>query len=166
MEPFTDRDSFLESLSRVGGAALVSDPRFAAIGDRRKNQAQMWALLNEFAAGYTKRELMAVLNELNVPCGPVMSTKDLAEDEHVRLREMYVELDHPQRGKWHNVGMPIKLSDSPAKIERSPMLGEHTDEILREVLELPDARIDAMREAGAFTKDVPKKASESHPLRA
>ena len=149
--------------NRVGGAALVSDPRFAAIGDRRKNQAQMWALLNEFAAGYTKRELMAVLNELDVPCGPVMSTKDLAEDEHVRLREMYVELDHPQRGKWHNVGMPIKLSDSPAKIERSPMLGEHTDEILREVLELPDAQIEAMREAGAFTKDAPKKASEYSP---
>ena len=152
--------------NRVGGAALVADPRFAAIADRRKNQAQMWALLNEFAANYTKRELMAILNELDVPCGPVMSTKDLAEDEHVRLREMYVELDHPERGKWHNVGMPIKLSDSPAKIERSPMLGEHTEEILREVLALPDAQIEAMREAGAFSKDAPKKTSEHHPLRA
>ena len=49
-------------------------------------------------------------------------------------RDMYVELDHPQRGKWYNVGMPIKLSASPAKIERSPTLGEHTDEILKEVL--------------------------------
>ena len=47
---------------------------------------------------------------------------------------MWVELDHPQRGKWYNVGMPIKLSASPAKIERSPTLGEHTDEILKEVL--------------------------------
>ena len=62
--------------------------------------------------------------------------------------------------------MPIKLSDSPAQIERSPMLGEHTDEILREVLELPEAQIDAMREAGAFTKDAPKKTSEYQPLRA
>jgi len=107
-----------------------------------------------------------VLNELDVPCGPVMNTKDLAEDEHVKLREMYVELDHPQRGKWFNVGMPIKLSDSHAKIERSPLLGEHTDEILRDVLKLPDAQIDAMRDAGAFTKDAPKKQSEYQPLRA
>ena len=52
---------------RVGGDTLVNDARFAAIADRRKNQAQMWALLNEFAAGYTKRELMAILNELDVP---------------------------------------------------------------------------------------------------
>ncbi|MGI8895461.1 MAG: formyl-CoA transferase [Casimicrobiaceae bacterium] len=152
--------------NRVGGATLVSDPRFAAIADRRKNQGAMWALLNEFAAGHTKRELMAMLNEIDVPCGPIMSTKDLADDEHVRLREMYVELDHPQRGKWYNVGMPIKLSDSPAEIERSPMLGEHTEEILREVLDLPDAQIDAMRNAGAFTKDPPKKTTEYHPLRA
>ena len=145
---------------------MVSDVRFAAIADRRRNQAEMWALLNEFASGYTKRELMAILNEIDVPCGPIMSTKDLADDEHVRLRDMYVELDHPQRGKWYNVGMPIKLSESKAEIERSPMLGEHTEEILRDVLELPDAQIDAMRDAGAFTKDPPKKTGEYHPLRA
>ena len=54
---------------------------------------------------------------------------------------MYVELDHPERGKWHNVGMPIKLSDSPAKIERSPMLGEHTEEILREVARFSRQRV-------------------------
>ena len=76
--------------------------------------------INKFAEKYTKRELMAILNPLDVPCGPIMSTEDLATDEHVRGRDMWVELDHPQRGKWFNVGMPIKLSASPAKIERSP----------------------------------------------
>ena len=94
----------------------------------------LWTLLNKFAENYTKRELMAILNPLDVPCGPIMSTEDLANDEHVRGREMWVELDHPQRGKWCNVGMPIKLSASPAEIERSPLLGEHTDEVLNEVL--------------------------------
>jgi len=64
---------------------------------------------------------------------------------------MYVELDHPQRGKWFNVGMPIKLSASPAKIKRSPTLGEHTDEVLREVLGLSDADIAAKKAAGAFS---------------
>ena len=151
--------------NRIGGEALASDARFATIGERRKNQKEMWRLIEAFASKYTKREFMQLLNDLSVPCGPIMSTHDLANDEHVRLRDMYVELDHPQRGAWHNVGMPIKLSDSPVQIERSPLLGEHTDEILREVLGYADAEIAAMREAGAFSKE-PPKIQEYHPLRA
>jgi formyl-CoA transferase len=150
---------------RIGGETLASDSRFAKIGDRRKNQKEIWRIINDFASNYTKRELMGILNELDVPCGPVMSTEDLATDEHVKLRNMYVELDHPERGKWSNVGMPIKLSASPAKIERSPLLGEHTEEILREVLDYSDMQIAAMKEAGAFTKEPPRRA-DYHELRA
>jgi len=130
---------------------LVNDPKFATIAERRTNQAHMWQLIGEFALKYTKREFMQILNELDVPCGPIMSTHDLFEDEHVKLREMMVEVDHPQRGKWYNVGMPIKLSASPAKIERSPTLGEHTDEVLREVLSYDAGRISALKAAGAFS---------------
>jgi formyl-CoA transferase len=131
---------------------LATDPRYLKIGDRRKNQHDVWKLLDQFAVKYTKREMMEILNELDVPCGPIMSTEDLANDVHVKGRDMYVELDHPQRGKWFNVGMPIKLSASPAKIERSPTLGEHTEEILKEVLGMSDADIDAKKKAGAFSK--------------
>ena len=140
----------------LGMPELVNDPQFATIGERRKNQQLMWTLLNKFAANYTKREVMAILNPLDVPCGPIMSTEDLANDEHVRGRDMYVELDHPQRGKWFNVGMPIKLSASPAKIERSPLLGEHTDDVLKNVLGYDDAKVAAMKAAGAFSSP-PKK---------
>jgi formyl-CoA transferase len=87
-----------------------------------------------------------------------MSTQDLATDEHVRGRDMWVELDHPQRGKWWNVGMPIKLSASPAMIERSPTLGEHTGEILKEVLKYDEAKINSLKTAGAFSVP-PKKAA-------
>ena len=93
-----------------------------------------------------------------------MGTEDLMNDEHARLREMVVELDHPQRGKWFNVGMPIKLSDSPAEIERSPLLGEHTEEILREVLGYSDAETLMLKEAGAFSKE-PPRVKEYHALR-
>ncbi|MGH8633343.1 MAG: formyl-CoA transferase [Burkholderiales bacterium] len=143
---------------RVGGEKFATDPRFAVIGERRKNQSEMWKALNEFASNYTKRELMAILNELDVPCGPIMSTEDLANDEHVRGRGMWVELDHPQRGKWWNVGMPIKLSDSPARIERSPLLGEHTGEILKEVLGYSEEKVAQLKSAGAFSNP-PKKAA-------
>jgi formyl-CoA transferase len=96
--------------------------------------------------------MMAILNEIDVPCGPIMSTEDLANDEHVRGREMYVELDHPKRGKWHNVGMPIKLSNSQVDIERSPLLGEHTDDVLSNVLDMSADEIARFKEAGAFSR--------------
>ncbi len=142
----------------VGAPDLATDARFAKIGDRRKNQDAMWALIEKFAAGHTKREFMAILNPLDVPCGPIMSTEDLANDEHVRGRDMWVELDHPERGKWFNVGMPIKMSDSPAVIKRSPTLGEHTAEVLKEVLGYDDAKVAALKSAGAFSAP-PKKAA-------
>ena len=143
--------------AEVGKPDLATDPHFATIGERRKNQQLMWTLINKFAEKYTKRELMAILNPLDVPCGPIMSTQDLATDEHVRGRDMWVELDHPQRGKWWNVGMPIKLSASPAVIRRSPTLGEHTDEILQEVLGYQKEKISTLKSAGAFSLP-PKKA--------
>ena len=142
----------------LGMPGLAGDPKFAKIADRRKNQAEMWELIGEFALKHTKRELMAILNPLDVPCGPIMSTEDLANDEHVRGRDMWVELDHPQRGKWYNVGMPIKLSASPAVIRRSPTLGEHTDEVLKQVLGYDEAKIGALKAAGAFSAP-PKKAA-------
>jgi len=141
---------------RIGGGELVNDRRFDSINARRKNQAEMWKLLEDFASDYTKRELMEILNAIDVPCGPIMSTKDLANDEHVKLREMYVELDHPERGKWYNLGCPIKLSDSPVEIERSPLLGEHTNEILNEVLGYDAEQVSNLKQAGAFTKESPK----------
>jgi formyl-CoA transferase len=142
--------------NRIGGEALAKDARFDNIGARRKNQAEMWRLLENFASNYTKRELMEILNEIDVPCGPIMSTKDLANDEHVKLREMYVELDHPERGKWFNLGCPIKLSDSPVEVTRSPLLGEHTDEILSDVLGYGADRVNELKQGGAFSKP-PKK---------
>ena len=142
----------------LGMPDLASDPHFATIGERRKNQQLMWTLINKYAEQHGKRELMGILNALDVPCGPIMSTEDLANDEHVRGRDMWVELDHPQRGTWYNVGMPIKLSDSPAVIKRSPLLGEHTEEILKEVLGYDGAKISALKQAGAFSVP-PKKAA-------
>ena len=138
--------------NRVGGEELVNDSRFDNINVRRANQGEMWDLLTEFASNYTKRELMRILNEINVPCGPIMSTTDLANDDHVKLREMYVELDHPERGKWYNLGCPMKLSDSPVEVTRSPLLGEHTEEILEEILGYKSSEIDELKEAGAFSR--------------
>ena len=138
--------------NKIGGEELTNDSRFNNIDVRRQNQAEMWQILESYASNYTKRELMQILNEIDVPCGPIMSTDDLANDEHVKLREMYQELDHPERGNWFNLGCPIKLSDSPVEMTRSPLLGEHTDDILSQVLDYQESEIDQLKQAGAFSK--------------
>ena len=91
---------------------------------------------------------MDILNPLNGPCGPILSMKELAEEPSLRATGTIVEVDHPERGKYLTVGNPIKLSDSPTDVQRSPLLGEHTDEVLTEI-GLSDAEIAAAKEENA-----------------
>jgi formyl-CoA transferase len=98
----------------------------------------------------TKMEVMATLNPLNVPCGPILSMKEIAEEPSLRQTGTVVEVDHPQRGKYLTVGNPIKLSDSPAEVRRSPLFGEHTEEVLKTIVGLSDEEIAAARQQGAI----------------
>ena len=75
--------------------------------------------------------------------------KELAEEPSLRETGTVVEVDHPERGKYLSVGNPVKLSDSPSEVKRSPLLGEHTEEILKTVVGLTDDEIAAARESGA-----------------
>ena len=97
----------------------------------------------------TKFEVMEILNPLNVPCGPVLSMKELAEEPSLRASGTVVEVDHPTRGAYLTVGNPIKLSDSPAEVERAPLLGEHTRDILQNVLGMTDQELEAAQGDGA-----------------
>jgi formyl-CoA transferase len=81
----------------------------------------------------TKFEAMALLNEHDIPCGPILSMEELADEPSLRATGTIVEVDHPQRGKYLSVGNPIKMSDSPTEVTRSPLLGEHTDQVLAEL---------------------------------
>jgi formyl-CoA transferase len=76
---------------------------------------------------------MQILNKHDIPCGPILSMKELAEEPSLRATGTIVEVDHPKRGKYLTVGNPIKLSDSMTEVKRSPLLGEHTDEVLAEL---------------------------------
>jgi formyl-CoA transferase len=76
---------------------------------------------------------MEILNHEDIPCGPILSMKEIAEEPSLRETGTVVEVDHPTRGKYLTVGNPIKMSDSPADVKRSPLLGEHTEEILAEL---------------------------------
>jgi formyl-CoA transferase len=81
----------------------------------------------------TKFEAMEILNEYDIPCGPILSMKEIAADESLRETGTIVEVDHPKRGKYLSVGNPIKMSDSATEVTRSPLLGEHTEQVLAEL---------------------------------
>ena len=104
-----------------------------------------------------KFEVMDICNKLDIPCGPILSMKEIAEEQSLRATGTVVEVDHPTRGKYLTVGNPIKLSDSLADVKRSPLLGEHTDEILKDVLKLLAAKeIAEIKNSGALSAP-PKK---------
>src|SRR5215469_7875459 len=81
----------------------------------------------------TKFEAMEELNRHDIPCGPILSMEELAAEPSLRATGTIVEVEHPKRGKYLTVGNPIKMSDSPTEVKRSPLLGEHTQEVLTEL---------------------------------
>jgi len=87
---------------------------------------------------------MAELNQHDIPCGPILSMEELAAEPSLRTTGTIVEVDHPKRGKYLTVGNPIKMSDSVTEVRRSPLLGEHTQEVLTE-LGLSESEIKALR---------------------
>jgi len=93
----------------------------------------VFAAVEEWTVTKTKFEAMALLNEHDIPCGPILSMEELANEPSLRATGTVVEVDHPTRGKYLTVGNPIKLSDSPTEVTRSPLLGEHTDAVLGEL---------------------------------
>jgi len=98
----------------------------------------------------TKFEVMDICNAVDIPVGPILSMKELAEEPSLRESGTIVEVDHPERGKYLTVGCPIKLSDSEVEVTRSPLLGEHTDEVLADVLDYSAEEIAVIRESGAI----------------
>jgi formyl-CoA transferase len=133
----------------IGKDELAEDPAWATPEVRLSKLDKMFALVEEWTEKHTKWEVMEKLNACNIPCGPILSTKELIEDETLAELGSVVEVPHPERGSFKTVGCPLKLSDSPVDIERSPMLSEHTDEVLAE-LGYSEAELDKFRAAGVI----------------
>ena len=134
----------------VGHADWLEDPEYSTPDARLNKLDKVFEEVEKWTTTKTKMEVMETLNPLNVPCGPILSMKELAEEPSLRQTGRIVEVDHPKRGKYLTVGNPIKLSESPSDVRRSPMLGEHTEEVLRTVLGMNDDEIQSARQQGAI----------------
>jgi formyl-CoA transferase len=134
----------------IGKPEWKADAGYATPDARLDKIKEIFAAIEAWTMTLDKFEVMRRCNPLNIPCGPVLSMKDLAEEPSLRKTGTIVEVDHPKRGPYLSVGNPIKLSASPSEVMRSPLLGEHTDEILKSVVGLSDDEIAAARAAGAI----------------
>ena len=137
-------------MNLVGRQELIADSAYATPEARLSHLDECFGIIEEWTQKHDKLDVMKTLNKLNVPCGPIMSLKELMEDSSLVSRGMVVDVEHPQRGTFRTVGCPLHLSDSPVEVKTSPGLGEHTDEILEEVVGYGGAEIAKAREEGAI----------------
>jgi formyl-CoA transferase len=130
----------------IGQEDWITDEAFATPQTRLPHLKRIFERIEQWTMTKDKFEAMDILNKYDIPCGPILSMKEIAHEPALRATGTVVEVDHPTRGKYLSVGNPIKLSDSPTDVTRSPLLGEHTDEVLAELGYAP-GDIAALREA-------------------
>jgi crotonobetainyl-CoA:carnitine CoA-transferase CaiB-like acyl-CoA transferase len=118
----------------MGRASLIEDPRFATIAARSDNVDALYAVLTEGMRERTTAEWLATLRELDIPCGPINTLADLLNDEYLRETDFFQRTRHPLDGDVTITAIPAQFSASPPSVQRLwPGLGEHTEEVLREI---------------------------------
>ncbi|MEC8234831.1 MAG: formyl-CoA transferase [Pseudomonadota bacterium] len=133
----------------INKPAWVDDPNYATPNARLTRLNEVFDAIESWTMTKTKFEVMQICNPLDIPVGPILSMKEISEEESLRETGTIVEIEHPERGKYLSVGCPVKLSASPAEVKRSPLLGEHTKEILRSELGYTDNELNEILESGA-----------------
>jgi formyl-CoA transferase len=133
-----------------GRPELITDPEWATPEKRLPKLDQCFEIIEQWTMTLDKMVVMRKLNEFDIPCGPILDMREIAAEQALRETGTVVEVNHPKRGKFLTVGNPIKLSDSPTEVKRSPLLGEHTGEILESVLGLDDDEIEEAQNQGAI----------------
>jgi len=157
----TDPDSYIYFITQapvweaicdlIGKPEWKTHPDYAKPPARLPRLKQIFATIEAWTMTKTKFEVMDACNQHDIPVGPILSMKEIAEEQSLRDTGTVVEVDHPVRGKYLTVGNPIKLSDSICDVKRSPLLGEHTDEVLTKVLGYSAKDVADIKASGAIT---------------
>ena len=129
---------------------LVVDPRFETGLKRMQNGPDLVAEIEKWTREHTKREVMEILGKAGVPCSATLDTKDLHDDPHLLARGFVKTIEHPEYGEVRLLGFAPRMSASEVEIERAPLFGEHTNEVLREELGLGEAELAALHEQGVL----------------
>lgn len=143
----------------IGRPQWKTDPDYATPPARLPRLKEIFATIEEWTMTKSKFEVMDICNQHDIPVGPILSMKEIAEEQSLRDTGTVVEVDHPGRGKYLTVGNPVKMSDSITEVKRSPLLGEHTEEILTKVLGYSDGEVAEIKVSGAIT--APEKPAKA-----
>ena len=143
----------------IGKPEWKTDPDYATPPARLPRLRHIFDTIEQWTMTKTKFEVMDICNAVDIPVGPILSMKEIAEEPSLRKTGTVVEVDHPTRGKYLTVGNPIKMSDSITEVRRSPLLGEHTEEILAKELGYSATEIAEIKTSGAIT--APEKGARA-----
>ena len=127
---------------------LARDPRFATAAARREHNEALAEVIGAWMLGRTKEEAMLILGQAGVPCSAILGMEDLFTDPHLRERGFIQQVDHPEHGEVELLGFAPRLSNGDVPFVRAPLMGEHTDDVLRDDLDLEPAEITDLRDAG------------------
>ncbi|OIO32243.1 MAG: hypothetical protein AUJ18_05050 [Candidatus Hydrogenedentes bacterium CG1_02_42_14] len=140
--------SFCELINRPD---LKSDERFTTNPKRVACRNILFPILSEIFSTRSTAEWITLLEKAGIPAGPIFTVEEVLEHEQTKAREMVVAMEHPKAGRIRLTGIPIKLSDTPGKIKTPPpVAGQHTEEILRNVLGYSKEKIEELRKSGAI----------------
>ena len=146
---FVQQQMWRPLLKAIEREDLVGNPKYDTAAARWENRDEVNAVIEAWTLKRTKHEVMKILAGAGVPCGACLDTGEVMSDPHLIAREMIVEVQHPVRGPYITAGNPIKLSASPTTISAAPLLGQHRQEILKE-LGYGDADISRLQSEGAI----------------
>jgi crotonobetainyl-CoA:carnitine CoA-transferase CaiB-like acyl-CoA transferase len=125
----------------------MDDPRYATNPQRVANRKELVSFLQKIFLEKNSEEWLKLLAAAEIPCGPINTIDRVFADPQILARQMVVEMEHPVTGKYKVVGSPMKLSQTPVQYQiPPPLLGEHTEELLRELLGYDQVRIDRLKE--------------------
>ncbi len=135
----------------AGQVQWADDPRFATNKARVANRGELVPLIRQVTVFRTTAQWVSDLEAVGVPCGPVNDLAQVFEDPQVVARELAVSMAHPLAGTVPQVASPIRLSQTPVEYRHAPpLLGEHTESVLKALLSMPDAEVKRLRVAGVI----------------
>ena len=142
-------DMFQALMRTIGRPDLADDPTLQTRGGRFARVDEIDGLIEAWTLKHTKHEAMEILAGAGVACGAVLDSGEVLANEHLRGRGMVVDVEHPDRGRFPMLGNPVRLSDSPTEVQRAPLLGEHTAEVLGGLLGLSAEELAQLKKDGA-----------------
>ncbi len=135
----------------IGHPGLASDPRFVDQYARVRNVTELDAVIEDWTMRHPRWDAVQALSAADVPCAPVLTVREVAQDPHLIDRGMIRQVRHPTLGQRPVPGCPLRLTDSPVgALSAAPLLGAHTDEVLRELCGAHDAELTSLRGAGVI----------------